>query len=186
MSRTRLPCTHGCLWTASRMLLKKSMSAFHRLESRRQDLQLTESPKGSTHRKVLKNTYLHQRYHSMVGVGRDLCGSPSPTPAQAGSPRAGCTAPRPGGAGISPEKETGILAPLPFPLGAAQLRGTSLQWGQRAEADTGHSTREGERTRQRKDSSALELTGRLLPLSRPGTEGPYGPSGIKSGQNVLL
>ena len=27
-------------------------------------------------------------------------------PAKAGSPRAGCTAPRPGGAGISPEKET--------------------------------------------------------------------------------
>ena len=36
--------------------------------------------------------------HRTVGVGRDLCGSPGPTPpAQAGSPRAGCTAPRPGG-----------------------------------------------------------------------------------------
>ena len=43
---------------------------------------------------------------SMAGVGRDLCGPPAQPPAQAGSPRAGCTAPRPGGAGISPEKET--------------------------------------------------------------------------------
>jgi len=43
----------------------------------------------------------------MVGVGRDLCGSPSATPlTEAGSPRAGCTGPCPGGAGISPEKDT--------------------------------------------------------------------------------
>ena len=40
------------------------------------------------------------------GVGRDLWGPPAQPPAQAGSPRAGCTAPRSGGAGISPEKET--------------------------------------------------------------------------------
>jgi len=35
---------------------------------------------------------------SMVGVGRDLWGHPAQPPAQAGSPTAGCTAPRPGGA----------------------------------------------------------------------------------------
>jgi len=57
--------------------------------------------------------------HSMVGVGRDLCGSPSPTPAKAGSPRAGCTGPHPGGAGISPEKET------PQPPWAAWARAPS-------------------------------------------------------------
>ena len=33
-------------------------------------------------------------------------GHPAQPPAQAGSPRAGGTAPRPGGSGISPEKET--------------------------------------------------------------------------------
>jgi len=42
----------------------------------------------------------------MFGVGRDLWGPPAQPPAQAGSPTAGCAAPRPGGAGISPEKET--------------------------------------------------------------------------------
>ena len=52
----------------------------------------------------------------MFGVGRDLCGSPSPTPAEAGSPRAGCMGPRPGRAWISPEKET------PQPLWAAWAR----------------------------------------------------------------
>ena len=42
----------------------------------------------------------------MVGVGRDLCGSSSPTPpAKAGSPREGCTGPCPGRSWISPEKE---------------------------------------------------------------------------------
>jgi len=41
-------------------------------------------------------------------------------PAQAGSPRAGCTAPRPGGAGISPEKEYISRARAPLtPLPAA-------------------------------------------------------------------
>jgi len=33
-------------------------------------------------------------------------GHPVQPPAQAGSPRAGCTGPCPGGSGISPEKET--------------------------------------------------------------------------------
>ena len=35
--------------------------------------------------------------HRMFGVGRDLCGSSSPTPPAAGSPTAGCTRPCPGG-----------------------------------------------------------------------------------------
>ena len=44
--------------------------------------------------------------HRMVGVGRDLCGLSSPTlPVEAGSLRAGCTGPPPGGFWISPEKE---------------------------------------------------------------------------------
>ena len=51
--------------------------------------------------------------HRMVGVGRDLCGSP----------RAGCTAPRPGGSGISPEKET------PQPPWAARARAPSFSQG---------------------------------------------------------
>ena len=61
---------------------------------------------------------------STAGAGRDLWASPSPTPpAQAGSPRAGCTGPRPGGAGISPEKET------PQPLWAAWARAPSPSEG---------------------------------------------------------
>ena len=39
------------------------------------------------------------------GLEGTSVGYPAQPPAQAGSPRAGCTAPRPGGAGISPEKE---------------------------------------------------------------------------------
>ena len=43
----------------------------------------------------------------MVGVGRDLCGSSSPTPpVKAGSPTAGCTGPCPDRSWISLEKET--------------------------------------------------------------------------------
>jgi len=43
----------------------------------------------------------------MLGVGRDLCGwvISSNRPDEAGSPRAGCTGPPPGGSWISPEKE---------------------------------------------------------------------------------
>ena len=44
--------------------------------------------------------------HRTLGVGRDLCGPSSPIPCKAGSPRAGCTGPCPGGSSISPEKET--------------------------------------------------------------------------------
>ena len=42
----------------------------------------------------------------MLGAGRALCGSPSPTPCPSRVTQSSCTAPRPGGAGISPEKET--------------------------------------------------------------------------------
>jgi len=64
----------------------------------------------SLHLKLCDNemsytTWTHT--HWMVGVGRDLCGSSSPTPpAEAGSPTAGCTGPCPGRSWISPEKET--------------------------------------------------------------------------------
>ena len=40
------------------------------------------------------------------GLAGTSVGHPAQPPAQAGSPRAGCTGPCPGGAGISPEKET--------------------------------------------------------------------------------
>ena len=52
----------------------------------------------------------------MAGVGRASGDPPAQPPAQAGSPRAGCTAPRSAGVGISPEKET------PQPLWAAWAR----------------------------------------------------------------
>ena len=49
--------------------------------------------------------WLH-RIPAWQGLAGTSVGHPAQSPAQAGSPRAGCTAPRPGGAGISPEKET--------------------------------------------------------------------------------
>ena len=60
---------------------------------------------------------------SMFGVGRDLCGHPAQPPAEAGSPRAGCTGPCPGGSGISPEKET----PQPPWAGLCQTRQNKIQ-----------------------------------------------------------
>ena len=42
----------------------------------------------------------------MAGLEGPSVGHPAQPAAQAGSPTAGCTAPRPGGSGISPEKET--------------------------------------------------------------------------------
>ena len=59
--------------------------------------------------------------HSMVEVGRDLCGSPSPTPCRSRVTHS--TGPCPGGAGISPEKET------PQPLWAACSRALSPSEG---------------------------------------------------------
>ena len=50
-------------------------------------------------------------------------GHPVQPPAEAGSPRAGCTAPHPGGSGISPEKET------PQPPRAAWARAPSSSEG---------------------------------------------------------
>ena len=49
---------------------------------------------------------IRHRIPAWWGLAGTSGGHPAQPPAQAGSPRAGCTAPRPGGAGISPEKET--------------------------------------------------------------------------------
>ena len=49
---------------------------------------------------------ISHRIPAWQGLEGTSVGHPTRPPAQAGSPRAGCTAPRPGGAGISPEKET--------------------------------------------------------------------------------
>jgi len=57
------------------------------------------------------------------GAGRDLWGHPAQPPAQAGSPRAGGTAPRPGGSGISPEKET------PQPPVHEETPAPRMHWG---------------------------------------------------------
>ena len=76
----------------------------------------------SIHQPV-SSTLKSQNYRK-VRVGRDLCGSSSPNPpAEAGSPRAGCTGPRPGGCWISPEKVT------PQPLWAACSRAPSPSEG---------------------------------------------------------
>jgi len=48
----------------------------------------------------------NHRITECSGLEGTSVGHPVQPPAQAGSPRAGCTGPRPGGAGISPEKET--------------------------------------------------------------------------------
>ena len=58
-------------------------------------------------------TWRESPNHRMAGVGRDLCSNWSNHPARAGSPRAGCTGPSPGGFWRSPEKEN------PQPLWAA-------------------------------------------------------------------
>ena len=54
--------------------------------------------------------------HRMLGLGEPSGDHPAQPPAEAGSPRAGCTGPCPGGSWISPEKET------PQPLWAAWAR----------------------------------------------------------------
>jgi len=45
---------------------------------------------------VLKNSLKKQQNHRTVAAGRDKWWSSVPTPAQAGTPRAGCPGPRPG------------------------------------------------------------------------------------------
>ena len=59
------------------------------------------------------SSFTESRNHRTVGVGRDLWGSP----------RAGCTGPRPGGSWISPEKE------IPQPPWAACARAPSPSEG---------------------------------------------------------
>lgn len=44
------------------MLIKKSKSVFNRLKLDREGSAVTECPEGSTWKKVLKNSYLHQQY----------------------------------------------------------------------------------------------------------------------------
>ena len=57
---------------------------------------------------------IESQNHRIVGLGRDLCGSSSPTPLpKQGHLTAGCTGPCPGRSWISPEKKT------PQPLWAA-------------------------------------------------------------------
>jgi len=85
----------------------------------------TSAPRGS-HRPASAPQSSHgpgSQNPSMVGVRKDLQGHPAQPPAQAGSPRAGCTAPWPGGAGTSPEKET------PQPPWAAWARAPSPSEG---------------------------------------------------------
>ena len=48
----------------------------------------------------------NHRIRECQGLEGTSVGHPPQPPAQAGSPRAGCTGPCPGGSGISPEKET--------------------------------------------------------------------------------
>ena len=49
---------------------------------------------------------LFHRITEWQGLEGTSVGLPVHPPAEAGSPRAGCTGPCPGGSGISPEKET--------------------------------------------------------------------------------
>ena len=63
------------------------------------------------------------RFTEWSGLEGTSVGHPVQPPAQAGSPRAGCTGPRPGGAGISPEKKT------PQPPWAAWARAPSPSEG---------------------------------------------------------
>ena len=66
---------------------------------------------------------MNHRITECLGLTGASVGHPAQPPAQAGSPRAGGTAPRPGGAGISPEKET------PQPPWAAWARAPSPSEG---------------------------------------------------------
>ena len=63
------------------------------------------------------------RIPAWQGLAGPSVGHPPQPPAEAGSPTAGCTAPRPGGVGISPEKET------PQPPWAAWARAPSPSEG---------------------------------------------------------
>jgi len=65
----------------------------------------------------------NHRITEWSGLEGSSVGHPVQPPAQAGSPRAGCTGPRPGGSGISPEKET------PQPPWAAWARAPSPSEG---------------------------------------------------------
>jgi len=68
----------------------------------------------------LPGRYRLEGFTEWSGLVGTSVGHPAQPPGEAGSPRAGCTAPRPGGAGISPEKET------PQPLWAVSVTLGSL------------------------------------------------------------
>ena len=55
---------------------------------------------------MAKILFSNHRITECSGLAGRSVGHPAQTPAQAGSPRAGCTGPWPGGVWISPEKET--------------------------------------------------------------------------------
>jgi len=76
--------------------------------------------------RALNFRYPLHRYHKITawqGLEGTSVGHLVQAPAQAGSPRAGCTGPHPAGVGISPEKET------PQPLWAAWARALSPSEG---------------------------------------------------------
>jgi len=56
--------------------------------------------------KIWNDDEENHRIPERSGLEGPSVGHPVQPPAKAGSPRAGCTAPRPGRTGISPEKET--------------------------------------------------------------------------------
>jgi len=62
--------------------------------------------RGSLSQTPLQQECGHRRITAWWGLEGTSVGHPAQTPAQAGSPRAGCTGPCPGGSGISREKET--------------------------------------------------------------------------------
>jgi len=86
------------------------------------------------------------------GWKRPLWVTQSNPPAEGGSPRAGCTAPRPGGAGISPEKET------PQPPWAACSRALSPSEGNSSSCSVG--------TAQASVCARCPLSCRWAPLER--------------------
>jgi len=65
----------------------------------------------------------HRMYTAWLGLAGTSVGHSAQPPAQAGSPRAGCRGPCPGGSGVSPEKET------PQPPWAAWARAPSPSEG---------------------------------------------------------
>jgi len=86
---------------------------------------------------LLDSRWSYHRITAWLGLEGTSVGHPAQPPAQAGSPRAGCAAPRPAGSGTSPEKETpqaslvmGLL--LGRRAVCERLQLSSHRWGFRA------------------------------------------------------